>query len=417
MAIALVITCNYDNFPDSKLNGCHRDGDNFIEALKLIEPELTVIRMSDNLPTHDPLYPSKIKIAKKLIEFVQLPHERSYLFLSGHGSYVKDYNMDERKIIKTTSSHLVMNQQSIGMDSGFVTNEVKKLDILIDDDIYKILSMANKKKTIYCFADCCHSGTIMDLKYLNMLALKKRFTSNDIDNILNSNNKNKYTIIKSAYDIKTINANVYLFSGCRDNQFAYEDASPGEVQGIFTTHLCKILKHNKLNTLTYQQIYVAICGLINNQNQIPIFSTSQDIRPDVEMPFSFIKVKGYVKTIKGKLLALSKVKGFRVSKQTNTINSNEQTKSVIITQEQEIKEPEIKEPEIKEPETQEPEIKEPETQEPEIQEQEIQEPEIKEPETQEPEIKEPETQEPEIKEPETQEPEIQEPEIQEPVTQ
>ena len=291
MALALVINCNYDNFPENKLNGCINDGDNFINALKNIEPDLTVIRMTDTLPVSSILYPSKMKIVRQLFQFVRSSQLRNYLYFSGHGSFTQDYNGDEQKISRTFSGKVIMNSQSIGKDSGFVTNDVNRLDILIDDDIYKILSFASNKKTIYCFADCCHSGTIMDLKYLNMLLLTKKFDGTDVISILNDvNQQRRYFISKSFYETAPLPAKIYLFSGCRDNQCSYEDNSTGQSQGVLTTQLCKILSYNKLNTLTFKQFYIILCGLINNPQQVPILSTSHHTNIDSEKVFPFFKI-------------------------------------------------------------------------------------------------------------------------------
>jgi hypothetical protein len=72
-----------------------------------------------------------------------------WIHYSGHGSYVRDTNKDERD----------------GKDECLVPSDYMTSGLIPDDYINGLLTMFNPKTRVICIFDCCHSGTIGDVKY------------------------------------------------------------------------------------------------------------------------------------------------------------------------------------------------------------------------------------------------------------
>ena len=81
----------------------------------------------------------------------------------------------------------------------------------------------NTCKVIAVF-DCCHSGTILDLKYKYINSITTKIE-----------NKNKFN-----------NDNIYLISGCKDYQSSYDtfNHKEKEFSGALTMVLIELIKNN-----------------------------------------------------------------------------------------------------------------------------------------------------------------------------
>ena len=123
---------------------------------------------------------------------------------SGHGTYISDYNGDEKD----------------KKDECIVTSDMR----LITDDEFrqKFTSRINKNAKMFCLMDCCHSGTIMDLKH--------KYTSNA-----------KSWTTESKYNVS---AKIFALSGCRDNQTSADAWMDGNWTGALTACFIKALVAN-----------------------------------------------------------------------------------------------------------------------------------------------------------------------------
>jgi len=158
-------------------------------------------------------------------------YKNIHIYYSGHGSNINDLNKDEKD----------------GKDECIVPSDINNL--ITDDYLYKNFIKKLKKNTkCRIIIDCCHSGTIFDLQYVN--------------------NRNK--------NINKTNTDVIVISGCMDRQKSYETYIKNKVQGVLTFNLCKCLsnKNNKLN-----EIYMIINDylLINNYHQNLTISSTKPI--------------------------------------------------------------------------------------------------------------------------------------------
>jgi hypothetical protein len=147
---------------------------------------------------------------------------------SGHGTYVRDTNRDEVD----------------GYDEAMVC-----LDRRILDDELKSLLVNHLKKgvTLFVLMDCCHSGTILDLKY-------------QYDGVDKVNPKNLETAGK-----------VYMMSGCMDRQTSADAVIHKQAQGAMTWSLLNTLKTN----ITWRELLQTMRTLLKKSGyiQIPQLST------------------------------------------------------------------------------------------------------------------------------------------------
>lgn len=140
-----------------------------------------------------------------------------FIHFSGHGAYFKDDGNDE----------------SDGKDELIVPLDYETGGVITDD--YLTYYMQSLPKHVKCTAvfDCCHSGTILDLKYLY------KVNRNIIEN---KNFRGK--------------AKIVMISGCKDSQTSADVYSPKKEQwnGALTTNLLNLLSKNKYNVTNFNLI-------------------------------------------------------------------------------------------------------------------------------------------------------------------
>jgi hypothetical protein len=153
---------------------------------------------------------------------------------SGHGSQIKDINNDEND----------------GKDECLFTLDNK----YITDDELKILINTKLKKGVklFCLIDCCHSGTILDLKY------NYKYTKED---------KEFYENLK---EIETT-GDVCMLSGCMDSQVSMDSKLDGKYSGALTYSFLKNISNYK----TWGSLLEAIRStlILRNFDQIPQLSS------------------------------------------------------------------------------------------------------------------------------------------------
>lgn len=149
-------------------------------------------------------------------------------YYSGHGSHITDGNGDE----------------SDGKDNVLVPLDYETKGVITDDWLFSNLaSKLPQGVTLWCFTDCCHSGTMMDLQY--------NFNCNSTYKLGNIKPNTKY-ISKDWTDqfgmstekSKTTNADVFLFSGCLDVQTSADATIRNQSQGAFTACFLEFLQES-----------------------------------------------------------------------------------------------------------------------------------------------------------------------------
>tara|TARA_B100001250_G_C19743398_1_gene764118 strand:+ start:740 stop:1459 length:720 start_codon:yes stop_codon:yes gene_type:complete len=147
-----------------------------------------------------------------------------WIHFSGHGTSIRDTSHDERD----------------GFDECFVPSDYKQVGVIRDDTFKKIFRKFNARTRIFCLFDCCHSGTIGDLKY--------RYLNTDVT-------MNRLNPLITNYSAPC-KANIVLMSGCSDDQTsadAFNVQHLGKFTGAMTS--CLLLEMKKYKTLDEINIF------------------------------------------------------------------------------------------------------------------------------------------------------------------
>lgn len=240
---ALLIGINYFNMPEYRLLGCIDDicymRNILIDAYRYDKSNIIMLRDdSENkllLPTYE-------NIMRELNDIASSNSDEIWIQYSGHGSQFQN----------TTDKTL--------MDNVIVPIDFYK-SYIFDYDIYKIL-LKIKCRAILLF-DCCHSGSVGNLPWTFMLSNNSKNDTNIIT--INSNNNTMP------------NPNIYLLSGCKDNQTSSDDYNKELSQdvGVFSNAFNECLRDSdhKIDIMT---LYKNICKnlIANGYSQRPVLSCS-----------------------------------------------------------------------------------------------------------------------------------------------
>ncbi len=235
--IALLIGINYSG--DAELFGCVNDVDLLVKLLKEQYKYDYIFTLKDTEA-------SASNIISYFQWFAQLSHHyptcEIWVSYSGHGSYIIDHSGDEVD----------------GKDEVIVPYDYKTSGIISDDVLNTFLQQINQKSKCIMLFDCCHSGTILDLKYQY-----DKFNDRWIENI-------------NSTDLAS---NIIMISGCMDSQTsadAYNLENSRQYQGALTTSFIKTLKDSGY-TITADQLMTNIRNYLKEKgfSQIPQITCSK----------------------------------------------------------------------------------------------------------------------------------------------
>jgi hypothetical protein len=228
---ALLIGINYKD-TDNELYGCINDITNINNFLvnNCLYNSSNIKVLTDDSDTK----PTFLNIKEQINWLISntVSGDTLIFYYSGHGSYIRDRNGDESD---ARDEIIVPLNYDTG---GFITD-----DWLFTNMISKIPANV----TLWCFTDCCHSGTIADLKYnyRSNSSLKKGKTVIN-NSYVSSDWTDKFSL--SLEKSTNILGKVYLFSGCRDTETSADAYINKTSQGAFTFCLLEFLKKNICNT-------------------------------------------------------------------------------------------------------------------------------------------------------------------------
>jgi hypothetical protein len=229
---ALLVGINYTG-TQNELFGCINDVNSVKERIN--NEGFTTINTLTDLTVKTPTRLNILDEFKKLLVDSE-PGDLLFFLYSGHGSYILDKNGDEKD----------------GYDELLVSCDLQG----ITDDELKILILQYLKKDVTLFAmfDCCFSGTILDMKY----------------QFLDSLNYDKYT--ENDKNIETI-GNVYMISGCTEQQTSADAFINNRAQGAMTWSLLESLKTSQPKT--WRELIKSMRGLLKTSeyDQIPQFAS------------------------------------------------------------------------------------------------------------------------------------------------
>lgn len=146
---AILFGLNYKYCPKATLNGCIND----VQMMsKYLQDELSIpVTVFTDEADRDAC--SGVGIVQRLSELATASYRENldfaWIHYSGHGCFVIDKSGDER------------DQR----DECLVPSDFERSGFILDDTIGDILGSFNPNTRVVCVFDCCHSGTIGDVKY------------------------------------------------------------------------------------------------------------------------------------------------------------------------------------------------------------------------------------------------------------
>jgi hypothetical protein len=151
-----------------------------------------------------------------------------FFYYSGHGAVIKDTSGDE----------------SNGVDEVFVPIDYTTNGIITDDWMNaNLIAPVPVNVRLWAFSDCCHSGTICDLKYNfnSRCALKTGTVSKGMPFVENAWTDQFMLSMEKSIEVK---GNVVMFSGCMDGQTSADTYVNNRGQGAFTSCFLQFLNNN-----------------------------------------------------------------------------------------------------------------------------------------------------------------------------
>ncbi len=207
---ALIVGINYVG-TSSALNGCVNDALN-VKSFLIKEYGLEVENihlMTEAGPNE--LCPTRANIMEQIDWLVKDATEASRLFMhyAGHGTQIADKNNDEND----------------RRDECICPLDYASAGLIDDDDLRcKLVDPLPKGAKLFGLFDCCHSGTILDLKY------------NYLFHSSGSRDSYEMQVERRA---KLCKAGVTLISGCLDYQTSADAWIDGKAQGAMTYSFLK----------------------------------------------------------------------------------------------------------------------------------------------------------------------------------
>ena len=280
---ALIIGSNYFN-TESELRGCINDTKmirRFLLQNGYNKDNICVLRDDDNgtiaymKDKIKNIRPTKENILLSLTTMIELSNKNInvelFLYYSGHGASIKDINKDEKD----------------GKDEVIIPCDFQINGYIIDDQIRKIIGKLKQQNKLYCLMDCCHSATSLDLPFVY------EYEKNKKSLILKENNSTKYP--------ELVGKNIFVISGCRDNQTSSDlgsiyvvDSKTDNIDkndiinvnqtggGALTSN---ILKCWKTNIGDIQNVYKLLITpeFTKKFTQYPVFSSCVEIKNNKEL--------------------------------------------------------------------------------------------------------------------------------------
>lgn len=232
LSVGLIFGNNYSNSP-YELTGCVNDARKMERMLK------------ETLLFNDVEVFTEVKgqaLCDLVLDAVRRTHMQHvvnlWIHFSGHAGQVRSNN----------------SYESDGLDECIVPVDFQQVGLLRDNFFRDALKRVNPRTNVICTFDCCHSGTITDLKYA--------YTRSNFGDPV---------ITHSAY---ACDARVICLSGCRDAETAKEK----DGIGIMTGCLVELLEREG-PLVSLRTLIDSLRSDVQDKNstQYPVLSSSKRI--------------------------------------------------------------------------------------------------------------------------------------------
>ena len=202
---ALLVGINYKG-TNAALRGCINDVRSMKEYLLnsrgYSEENITVLTEEDKIS------PTCINIKQEINNLILKSQTQEvdelWLHYAGHGSNTRDRDGDEDD----------------GRDETIVPLDFMRSGMITDDQLHDYLEKLSDTCKMYCIFDCCHSGTILDLKY--------QYKGHSRNSVESPN--------------AALKSNVIMISGCMDTQTSADAKIESKWRGAMTTSYIKCIK-------------------------------------------------------------------------------------------------------------------------------------------------------------------------------
>ena len=198
MKAAVLFGLNYEKDAKARLNGCVNDVHN-VKNMLLEKYDFDDVQTFTE--HHSTTAMSIVTNIQKLATTSDL--EVAVIHYSGHGTSIRDDSGDE----------------SDGMDECILPSDYRTEGVITDDFLKMVLGKFRAETRVFITMDCCHSGTICDLRYHYK------------DPAMPPN------IRESCAECV---AKITMISGCMDNQLSSETKKQS---GAMTSCLLSCLEH------------------------------------------------------------------------------------------------------------------------------------------------------------------------------
>jgi hypothetical protein len=236
---ALLIGINYRG-TSSELLGCINDTASVATALKkrgYRDQDITILTDDTEVK------PTRFQIMKSLFELVTCGERELFFGYSGHGSYQKDWSGDEAD----------------GRDECLVPLDSDKAGYISDDHLRALFTLLPKTSRLTALIDACHSGSAFDLAW-------SLWTKNSSMKLIADEN------------YKSSKANIFMISGCMDDQTSADTVEENKNQGALTWAFLNVLDTSK----TWRQLITETRRKLKEggYSQIPNFSSGRLVSLD-----------------------------------------------------------------------------------------------------------------------------------------
>ena len=228
---ALLIGINYTG-TSNELYGCINDVNSIKE--RITKQGFSNINVITDLTTKKATRINILEGFKNLLMNCQAGDLLFFVY-SGHGSYAIDRNGDEKD----------------GRDELIVSCDLQGV---LDDELKTLIQTYLKADvTLFALFDSCFSGSVLDLKY----------------QFMDSHNYENFT--ENSKQLETL-GNVFMISGCTDNQTSADAVFEGKANGAMTWSLLESLKQKP--NINWRELVVNMRDLLKTSEftQIPQFS-------------------------------------------------------------------------------------------------------------------------------------------------
>lgn len=222
----LVVACEYHGTP-FPLTGCYNDANKFVTWVTSIYPDADVTYLTDNpaihnynvkapedapnrypsfdsttFPTHDIVYAAIKKMIKSKSKL-------KFLYMSGHGATANDVPAPiESTLVDINNSGNILNSFYTSSlvnpnqrGSYYFCNDYGAMTTaspIHDYEMFTLMKQVTSKQKMYIFTDCCHSGTLFNLPYVNVAEFMFQYDSSG--NIMTQTAYEKDTFGYTVYD-------------------------------------------------------------------------------------------------------------------------------------------------------------------------------------------------------------------------